>query len=59
MTSEMMAHRRQKEGNMESTTIYMELAKLRIQDLLTEAERARRARRGQRTRRPERHQPEG
>jgi hypothetical protein len=43
---------------MESTTIHMELAKLRIQDLLTEAERVRRARRGQRTRRPERHQPE-
>jgi hypothetical protein len=53
-----MAHRRQKEGKMESTTIYMELAKLHLQDLLTEAERARRARRGQRTRRPERHQPE-
>jgi hypothetical protein len=43
---------------MEATTIHLELARLRIQDLLTEAERARRARRGQRTRRPERHQPE-
>jgi hypothetical protein len=43
---------------MEATTIHLELAKLRIQDLLTEAERARRARRGQRTRRPERYRPE-
>jgi hypothetical protein len=53
-----MAPRRQKEGTMEATTIHLELARLHIQDLLTEAERMRRARRQQRTRHPDRYRPE-